>query len=201
MYDWCLDQIELPGDRPHQYEFARLRLTHTVLSKRRLLHLVEQGLVDGWDDPRMPTLRGLRRRGYPPRAIRDFVDHVGVGRVDGTVEIELLESFVRNELNRTALRRMAVLRPIKVVIDNWPEGHVEQREAIENPEDSEAGTRMVPIGRELWIEADDFMEEPVPKYYRLAPGARGAAAVRLLHHLQRGGQGRRRQRRRTAVHV
>ncbi|MCB0996435.1 MAG: glutamine--tRNA ligase/YqeY domain fusion protein [Acidimicrobiales bacterium] len=170
LYDWFLDQLPLPTDRPRQTEFARLSLTHTVLSKRKLLQLVEGGHVDGWDDPRMPTLRGLRRRGYPPSAVRAFCSHIGVARVNGTHEIELLESFVRDELNRTALRRMAVLRPLKVVIENWPEGHVELREAGNNPEDASAGSREVPFGRELYIESDDFLLDPPPKYYRLAPG-------------------------------
>lgn len=171
LYDWCLDQLEVPVDRrPEQTEFARLNLTHTVLSKRKLLQLVEQGLVDGWDDPRMPTLQGLRRRGYPPGAIREFCSHIGLARVNGTHEIELLESFVRTELNRTALRRSAVLDPLKVIITNWPEGHVEMRQAVNNPEDDSAGTREVPFSGTLYIERDDFMEEPAPKYYRLAPG-------------------------------
>ena len=171
LYDWCLDQLEIaPDRRPGQTEFARLNLTHTVLSKRKLLQLVNDGLVDGWDDARMPTLKGLRRRGYPAAAIRAFAAHIGVARMNGTHEIELLESFVRTELNRVALRRTAVLRPLKVVITNWPEGHVEMREAVNNPEDESAGTREVPFSGELWIEQDDFMEEPAPKYYRLAPG-------------------------------
>ena len=170
LYDWCLSQLDLPADQPEQTEFARLELTHTVTSKRRLRHLVEEGLVDGWDDPRMPTLRGLRRRGYPPSAIRDFVAHVGVARTNSTVEIELLESFVRTELNRTALRRMAVLRPVKLVITNWPDGKTLTVPAVNNPEDPEAGTRDVPFGGELWIESDDFKLDPPPKYYRLTPG-------------------------------
>ena len=171
LYDWCLDQLGLPRDRrPGQIEFARLNLTHTVLSKRKLLQLVDQGLVEGWDDPRMPTLRGLRRRGYPASAIRAFCAHIGVARTNGTHEIELLESFVRTELNRTALRRMAVLRPLEVVITNWPEGRVEMREAVNNPENTEDGTREVPFSGRLFIDHDDFMAEPEPKYYRLAPG-------------------------------
>ncbi len=170
LYDWFLEQLPLPGDRPRQYEFARLNLTHTVLSKRKLLQLVEQGLVDGWDDPRMPTLRGLRRLGYPPEALRAFCGHIGVAKVNGTHEIELLESFVRDELNRTALRRMAVVRPIKVVIENYPEGQVEWLEAVNNPEDATAGTRQIPFSRELWLEAEDFMEDPPKKFFRLSPG-------------------------------
>ncbi|MCP3857590.1 MAG: glutamine--tRNA ligase/YqeY domain fusion protein [Actinomycetia bacterium] len=170
LYEWCLDQLDLPNDRPQQIEFARLNITHTITSKRKLARLVDEGHVDGWDDPRMPTLRGLRRRGYPPAAIRAFMDHIGVARVDGTVEIELLESFVRTELNQSALRRMAVLRPLKVIITNWPEGQTDWLEGIENPEDPEAGTRQIPFTGELWIEQDDFKVEPPPKYYRLTPG-------------------------------
>ncbi len=172
LYDWCLDQLEIPRDRrPGQTEFARLNLTHTVLSKRKLAQLVEQGLVDGWDDARMPTLRGLRRRGYPAASIRAFCSHIGVARVNGTHEVELLESFVRTELNKTALRRAAVLRPLKVVITNWPEGQVEMREAVNNPEDEAAGTREVPFSGTLYIEQDDFELEPPKKYKRLSPGA------------------------------
>ena len=170
LYDWYLDHLPLPGDQPRQTEFARLNLTHTVTSKRKLAQLVDDGHVDGWDDPRMPTLRGLRRRGFPPAAIREFCAHIGIARVDGTNEIELLESFVRNQLNRTALRRMAVLRPLEVVIDNWPDGEVEHREALNNPEDESAGTRQIPFSGRLFIEQDDFMLDPPKKYYRLAPG-------------------------------
>jgi glutaminyl-tRNA synthetase len=177
LYDWCLERLGELGalprpieERPRQYEFARLQLTHTVLSKRKLLHLVTNRLVDGWDDPRMPTLRGLRRRGYPAEALRAFCAHIGVAKVNSTHEIELLESFVRDELNRTALRRMAVLNPIKVVLENYPEGEVEWLEAVNNPEDPTAGTRQVPFSRELWLEAEDFMEVPAPKFYRLSPG-------------------------------
>ena len=170
LYDWFLDHLPLPGARPHQYEFARLNLTHTVLSKRRLAALVEGGHVEGWDDPRMPTLRGMRRLGYPPAALRAFCDHVGVAKVNGTNEVELLESFVRDELNRTALRRMAVLRPVRLVIENYPEGVVEHVEVTNNPEDPSAGTRSVPFGRELWIDRDDVMVDPPAKFYRLAPG-------------------------------
>ncbi|HAY50983.1 MAG: glutamine--tRNA ligase [Acidimicrobiaceae bacterium] len=171
LYDWFLDQLEITGsDRPYQTEFARLNFTHTVLSKRLLKHLVEQKVVDGWDDPRMPTLRGFRKRGYPATAIRSFCEHIGVARTNGTHEIELLESFVRNDLNKTADRKMAVLKPLLVTITNWPEGHVETRTAINNPEDESAGTREVPFSGSLFIERDDFMENPEPKYYRLSPG-------------------------------
>ena len=170
LYDWYLEHLRLPGDRPRQYEFARLNLTHTVISKRKLGTLIDEDLVDGWDDPRLPTLRGLRRRGYPPEAIREFCAHIGVARVNGVHEIELLESFVRTHLNRHALRRMAVLRPLEVVIDNWPEGRVELRRAVNNPEDPGAGDREVPFSGRLWIERDDFMLDPPRKFYRLAPG-------------------------------
>ncbi len=170
LYDWCLNQLELPGDKPEQTEFARLNLTHTVMSKRILRRLVEDGHVDGWDDARMPTVRGLRRRGYPAEAIRAFMDQISVAKVNSVVEIELLESFVRTHLNRTALRRMAVTKPLKLVITNWPEGEVEWVDVVNNPEDPDAGTRSVPFSGELWIEEDDFRLEPPPKYYRLTPG-------------------------------
>jgi glutaminyl-tRNA synthetase len=170
LYDWCLEHLDLPGDKPEQTEFARLNLTHTVMSKRLLKRLVDEGVVDGWDDARMPTLRGMRRRGYPPEAIRAFVDHIGVAKTNSVVEIELLESFVRRHHNVHALRRMAVIDPVKVVITNWPDGSVEQVEAVNNPEDEAAGTRSVPFGGELWIEREDFMLEPPPKYHRLTPG-------------------------------
>ncbi len=170
LYEWLLDHIDLPGEAPQQLEFPRLNLTHTTMSKRRLAPLVEAGVIDGWDDPRLPTLRGMRRRGYPPEAIVEFVDHLGVGGADGVVEIELLESFVRTHLNRVAPRRMAVLEPLKLVLTDWPEGHVEWVDAQENPEDPGAGHRKVPFTGELWIEQDDFREDPPPKYYRLTVG-------------------------------
>ncbi|MBJ68810.1 MAG: glutamine--tRNA ligase [Acidimicrobiaceae bacterium] len=171
LYDWFLDQLGIEGaDRPYQTEFARLNFTHTVLSKRLLKHLIEEKIVDGWDDPRMPTLRGFRKRGYPATAIRSFCEHIGVARTNGTHEIELLESFVRNDLNQSAERRMAVLNPLRVTITNWPEGHVEMRTAVNNPEDDSAGNREIPFSGSLFIERDDFMENPEPKYYRLSPG-------------------------------
>ena len=170
LYDWCLEQLELPHEKPNQNEFARLNITHTVLSKRVLRALVEGGHVDGWDDAQMPTIRGMRRRGYPASAIRAFVDRIGVAKTNSTVEVELLESFVRTELNASALRRMAVLKPLKLVITNWPDGQVVMVDAINNPEDSEAGTRQVPFTGELWIEQDDFMLDPPKKYFRLTPG-------------------------------
>jgi glutaminyl-tRNA synthetase len=169
LYDWLIESLPVPS-RPRQYEFARLNLTHTVLSKRFLLRLVEEGHVRGWDDPRMPTLSALRRRGFPAEGIRDLVDMVGVSKADSVVEIEMLEHAVRDVLNQTALRRFAVLRPLKLVIENYPEGESEQLEAINNPEDASAGSRKLPFTRELWIERDDFMEDPPAKFFRLAPG-------------------------------
>lgn len=182
LYDWYLVHLPLPGDKPRQTEFARLELTHTVTSKRKLLQLINEGVVDGWDDPRLPTLRALRRRGYPASAIRSFCDFIGVAKTNSRHQIELLEWFVRGELNRTAQRRMTVLRPVKLFITNWPEGHVELVEVANNPENPADGTRLVEFSGELFIEADDFMAEPPPKYYRLTPGAevrlRGAYFVR-----------------------
>ena len=169
LYDWFLDNLPVPH-RPRQIEFSRLNLTYTVLSKRRLLQLVEEGHVNGWDDPRMPTIAGLRRRGYTPESIRDFCSRIGVTKAEGVVEYELLEYCLRQDLNKRAERRMAVLHPLKVVIDNYPEDQVEELAAINNPEDPSAGTRMVPFSKVLYIERDDFMENPVPKFYRLAPG-------------------------------
>lgn len=168
LYDWFLDQLDIY--HPRQLEFARLNMTYTVMSKRKLLQLVNQGHVRGWDDPRMPTLSGMRRLGYPPEAIRTFCRRIGVNKYDSTVDIQLLEHCVREVLNKTSPRRMAVLRPLKVVITNYPEGQVDQLEAINNPEDPSAGTRQVPFSRELYIEREDFMEEPPKKFFRLAPG-------------------------------
>ncbi len=169
LYDWLIDNLPVPT-RPRQYEFARLNLSYTVLSKRRLTQLVQDGHVGGWDDPRMPTLSGLRRRGVPPAAIRDFVQRIGVAKSDNLVEVALLEHCTRELLNRTAERRMAVLRPLKVVIENYAKGGAETLEAINNPEDAAAGTRGVPFSREIYIERDDFMEDPPRKFFRLAPG-------------------------------
>jgi len=168
LYDWVLDQLGLPC-RPYQYEFARLNLTYMVLSKRKLIQLVNEGYVEGWDDPRMPTIAGLRRRGYPPEAIRNFCDRIGVARANSTVDIALLEYSIREELNRRAPRVMAVLRPLKVVIENYPQGESETLEAVNNPEDAAMGTRPVTFTREIYIEQDDFREDPPKKYFRLAP--------------------------------
>jgi glutaminyl-tRNA synthetase len=169
LYDWFLDTLETPC-HPQQIEFARLNLSYTVLSKRKLVELVEGGYVNGWDDPRMPTLAGLRRRGVPPEAIRDFCQRIGVAKRDSLVDIALLEHCIREDLNRRAPRVMGVLRPLKVVIENYPPDLVEEMDAVNNPEDPAAGTRKVPFSRELWIEAEDFSENPPKKFYRLAPG-------------------------------
>lgn len=168
LYDWFLDQLEV--HHPRQIEFARLNLSYTITSTRRLRMLVEEGFVSGWDDPRMPTLAGVRRRGYPPEAIRNFCEGIGVAKADSVIDIAKLEHHVREDLNRTAPRVMAVLRPLKMVIDNYPEDKIEELDAINNPEDPDMGTRKVPFSRVLYIEQDDFREEPPPKYYRLAPG-------------------------------
>jgi glutaminyl-tRNA synthetase len=169
LYDWLIENLPVPS-RPHQYEFARLNLSYTVLSKRFLLKLVADGRVRGWDDPRMPTISGIRRRGYPAEAIRDFAGMIGVAKRDSVVEVAMLEHCVRDVLNRKAARRFAVLRPLKVVIENYPEGKVEELEAVNNPEDPAAGTRPVRFSRELLIEREDFREDPPKKFYRLAPG-------------------------------
>jgi glutaminyl-tRNA synthetase len=168
LYDWVLNELEVY--HPQQIEFARLNLSHTVLSKRKLIRLVEEGHVDGWDDPRLPTISGLRRRGYTPESIRHFCDRIGVAKADSLVDIALLEYCIREDLNKKAPRVMGVLRPLKVIIDNYPEGQVEQLDAVNNPEDPNMGTRKVPFSRELYIEQDDFMEIPPKKFFRLAPG-------------------------------
>ncbi len=169
LYDWYLDQLGV--HHPQQIEFARLNLSHTIMSKRKLLELVQQELVSGWDDPRMPTLAGLRRRGYTPEAIRDFCERIGVAKADNLVDIAHLEHCLREDLNRRAQRRMAVLRPLKLTVENFPEGKVEVLDAVNNPEDPAAGTRGVPFARTLYIEQDDFRDPPPPKYFRLSPGA------------------------------
>src|SRR5712691_761622 len=169
LYDWFIEHLPVPS-RPRQYEFARLNISYTLLSKRVLTELVRQGHVTGWDDPRMPTLAGLRRRGVPPEAIRDFVKRIGVAKANSVVDVAMLDFSVREVLNKTAARRMAVLRPLKVVIENYPEGGSEELEAVNNPEDPGAGTRRIPFGREIYVERDDFMENPPKKFFRLAPG-------------------------------
>ena len=169
LYDWFIANLNVPS-RPHQYEFARLNLTYTVLSKRVLTELVRDGHVSGWDDPRMPTLAGLRRRGVPPEAIRDFVKRIGVAKANSVVDAGMFDFSVREVLNRNSLRRMAVLRPLKVVIENYPEGPGEELEAVNHPDDASAGVRKIKFGRELYIEQDDFMENPPKKFFRLSPG-------------------------------
>jgi glutaminyl-tRNA synthetase len=168
LYDWFLDAIGIY--HPQQIEFARLNLTYTVMSKRKLLKLVQDKYVTGWNDPRMPTISGMRRRGYSPEAIRNFCAVIGINKSNSTIDMALLEHCLREDLNKTSPRVMAVLRPLKVIIDNYPQGQVEQLDAINNPEDPSAGTRKVPFGRELYIERDDFMENPPAKFYRLSPG-------------------------------
>ena len=169
LYEWLLDKLPVPS-KPHQYEFARLNLTYTLLSKRVLTELVRGGHVGGWDDPRMPTIAGLKRRGVPPAAIREFVKRIGVAKANSVVDVGMLEFCIRELLNKTALRRMAVLRPLKVVIENYPEGQIEELEAANHPDDPAAGTRKIAFGRELYIEQDDFMENPPKKFFRLSPG-------------------------------
>jgi glutaminyl-tRNA synthetase len=176
LYDWCQEALQLPH-RSRQIEFARLNLNYTVMSKRKLLQLVQRGLVKGWDDPRMPTLCGLRRRGYTPEAIRNFCNRIGVAKRDGVIDVALLEHALREDLNARAPRRMAVLNPVKLIIDNYPEGKIEEIDAVNNPEDATAGTRKVAFSRELYIEREDFMEDPPKKFFRLSPGR----AVRLRY--------------------
>jgi len=172
LYDWFLDQIldDPKGYRPRQHEFARLNVSYTVMSKRKLLQLVKENYVNGWDDPRMPTITGMRRRGYTPASIRNFAEKVGVAKRENTINVALLEFCVREDLNKVATRVMGVMKPLKVVITNYPEGQTEELEAVNNPENASEGTRNVPFGRELYIEQDDFMENPPKKYFRLAPG-------------------------------
>ena len=169
LYDWLIEHVPVPA-RPHQYEFARLNLNYTVMSKRKLLRLVEEGHVRGWDDPRIPTIAGLRRRGYTPAAIRSFCDRVGVAKRENVIDVALLEFSIREDLNLHANRVMGVLRPLRVVIENYPEEKSESFDVPNNPEDPDAGTRQVPFSRVIYIESDDFMEEPPKKFFRLAPG-------------------------------
>jgi glutaminyl-tRNA synthetase len=169
LYDWLIEHLPLPG-QPQQIEFARLNLSYTVTSKRRLHQLVSDGHVDGWDDPRMPTISGMRRRGYTPEAIRRFADEIGVAKRENLVDVGLLEFFVREDLNKRAPRGMAVLRPLKMVIDNYPDGQTEEMDVVNNPEDPSGGTRKVPFSKVIYVERDDFREVPPPKYFRLAPG-------------------------------
>jgi len=170
LYDWCLDQIADGSYRPRQIEFARLNLNYTVMSKRRLLQLVNEGHVSGWDDPRMPTICGLRRRGYTPESLRNFVEKVGIAKRENVIELALLEHLVREDLNKKAMRVMVVSNPLKVILENYPGEQVETMQSENNPEDERAGTRDMPFSRELYIERDDFMEDPPKKFFRLSPG-------------------------------
>jgi len=170
LYDWILEKLELPRPLPRQYEFARLSLAYTIMSKRKLMQLVNEGLVAGWDDPRMPTISGLRRRGITPAALRDFAYNIGITKYNALTDVAVLEHAIREDLNKMALRRLAVLRPIKVVLTNYPEGKSEELDAVNNQEDPNAGSRKLPFTRELYIEQEDFMEAPPPKYFRLRPG-------------------------------
>ncbi len=176
LYDWLIEHLPVPA-KPVQTEFARLNLSHTVTSKRKLRELVEKNAVTGWDDPRLPTLRGMRKRGYPPEAIRQFCEMIGISRADSVIDMSLLEACVRDELNKTAKRALCVLDPIKIVIENYPENKVEKLEANFNPQDAAAGSRVLPFSREIYIERSDFMEDPPKKYFRLSPGSE----VRLRH--------------------
>jgi glutaminyl-tRNA synthetase len=170
LYDWVLESLDLPRPLPRQYEFARLSLGYTVMSKRKLMQLVQEGLVSGWDDPRMPTISGIRRRGVTAEALRAFAYNIGITKYNGLTDVAVLEHAIREDLNKRALRRMAVLRPIKVVITNYPSDRTEELEAVNNPEDETAGKRKVPFSRELYVEQDDFRETPPPNYFRLRPG-------------------------------
>ena len=203
LYDWVVDNIRHDAafrSRPQQIEFARLNLNYTVMSKRKLLALVERKLVTGWDDPRMPTIAGLRRRGYTPEAIRDFCARIGVAKKENVIDVALLEHTVREDLNRRAQRALAVLRPLQVVIENYPEDRVETVEAVNNPEDASAGTRQIPFSRVLYIERDDFMEVPPKKFFRLSPGAEVRLRYAYILKCERRRQGRGRRDRRAALH-
>ncbi len=170
LYDWILESLELPRPLPHQYEFARLSLNYTIMSKRKLMQLVQEKLVTGWDDPRMPTISGIRRRGVTPEALRNFAYNIGITKYNGLTDVSVLEYAIRDDLNRRSLRRLAVLRPVKIVITNYPAGQVEELNAVNNPEAPETGMRKIPFSRELFIERDDFAEVPPPKFFRLKPG-------------------------------
>ena len=205
LYDWYLNELEIEN-KPRQIEFARLNLNYTVMSKRKLRRLVEEKHVNGWDDPRMPTLRGMRRRGYTPEAIRDFVNRAGVAktihaRSGVMVEMALLEACIRDDLNKRSPRRMAVLNPLKVVIENYPEGQVEEFEAVNNPEDASAGKRKVPFSKVIYIEQEDFREEPPPKYFRLAPGREVRLRYAYFIKCERVIKDARRQDRRAALQL
>ena len=200
LYDWFLENLPVPS-KPRQYEFARLNLTYTVLSKRVLTTLVRDGHVKGWDDPRMPTLAGLRRRGVPPAAIRDFVKRIGVAKANSVVDADMLDFSIREALNKTALRRMAVLRPLKVVIENYPEGQSEELDAVNHPDNPDGGLAQDQVRPRDLHRADDFMENPAEEVLPAVARHRGAAALRLFHHLPRGGEERGRRGHRAALHL
>ena len=200
LYDWVIEHCATPH-RPRQYQFARLNLNYTVMSKRKLLQLVEQQHVAGWDDPRMPTITGLRRRGYTAEAIRDFCTRIGVAKKENVIDVGLLEHCVREDLNRRAPRAMAVLRPLRVVLTNYPDDLVEEMDVVNNPEDASAGTRKVPFSRVVYIEREDFMEDPPKKFFRLAPGREVRLRNAYLITCTGVTHDARRQRRRSAVHI
>ena len=179
LYEWFIRELEIFA--PQQIEFARLNLTYTVMSKRKLLGLVKEGYVNGWDDPRMPTICGLRRRGFTPESIRNFAETIGVAKRDNVIDVSLLEFCLREDLNKRARRALAVLNPVKLIIDNYPEGQTEELDAVNNPENPDEGLRKVPFSKELYIEREDFMEEPPSKYFRLAPGRESAFEVCLYY--------------------
>ena len=200
LYDWILTHLDLPRPLPHQYEFARLSVGYTIMSKRKLMQLVNEKLVTGWDDPRMPTISGLRRRGVTADALRSFAYNIGITKYNGLTDVAVLEHAIREDLNKRALRRLAVLRPIKVVLTNYPEGKTEELDAVNNPEDENAGKRKIPFSRELYIEQDDFEEVPPPKFFRLKTRRRSPAEIRLHHQMRRSGEGCRGQHHRAALH-
>ena len=199
LYDWFIQALDIFPS--HQYEFARLNLTYTMMSKRKLLKLVQEGAVMGWDDPRMPTICALRRKGYTPASVRNFAEMVGVAKRDNVIDLGKLEYCVREDLNKVAQRRMAVLNPLKVVITNYEDDKTELFTAINNPEDEAAGTRQVPFSKVIWIERDDFMEEPPKKFFRLCPGGEVRLRYSYLIKCEGGRQGRRGQHHRTALHL
>ena len=200
LYDWILESLDLPRPLPHQYEFARLALGYTIMSKRKLLQLVNEKIVTGWDDPRLPTISGIRRRGVTPEALRDFAYNIGITKYNGLTDVAVLEHAIREDLNKRALRRLAVLRPLKVVITNYPEGKTEELNAVNNPEAPEAGHRKIPFSRELLHRARRFCRSAAAEIFPAETRRRSALEIRLHHQVRRSGQGRRRQPHRVALH-